>query len=125
MTCCRCNRSGICRNCSCVRERKSCSSCLPQHHGRCLNVDNDGSMETEAGHNCDQTEAASEATQEERAGERQVHVSQIGGDGDCNDQIQAELPFYPPTSRPNFTWGEIDGTTAKNAIDQIYDEIVH
>ena len=88
-------------------------------------MDNDGSVETEAGHNCDQTETASEVTQEERAGERQVHVSQIDGDGDCNDQIQAELPFYPPTSRPNFTWGEIDGTTAKNAIDKIYDEIVH
>ena len=71
-------------------------------------------METEAGHNCDQTETASEATQEERAGERQVdNVSQIDGDGDCNDQIQAELPSYPPTSRLNFTWGEIDGTTAK------------
>ena len=35
--CCRCNRGGRCRNCSCQKEGKVCSSCLPGRMGRCEN----------------------------------------------------------------------------------------
>ncbi len=35
--CCRCNRSGICKNCSCAKAGTSCVSCLPNDLGSCLN----------------------------------------------------------------------------------------
>lgn len=37
MTCCRCNRTGRCRNCSCVKASKHCQSCLPSRLGQCSN----------------------------------------------------------------------------------------
>ena len=38
MACCRCNRAGTCRNCSCRKAGSSCSSCLPAKLGNCLNL---------------------------------------------------------------------------------------
>ena len=37
VVCCRCNGDGKCRNCSCVKEGKTCTTCLPSRRGRCLN----------------------------------------------------------------------------------------
>ena len=38
MSCCKCNRSGRCRNCSCVKSGRTCQGCLPQRLGHCTNV---------------------------------------------------------------------------------------
>ena len=35
----RCNGSGSCKNCSCKKESRSCSDCLPRRRGRCTNSD--------------------------------------------------------------------------------------
>ena len=35
--CCRCNRSGRCQNCTCVKYGSRCSGCLPGRLGRCRN----------------------------------------------------------------------------------------
>jgi hypothetical protein len=35
--CCRCNRSGLCRNCSCVKAGNVCVSCFPKDLGSCVN----------------------------------------------------------------------------------------
>ena len=37
MSCCRCNRSGRCKNCSCTKSGKPCRGCLPQRQGNCSN----------------------------------------------------------------------------------------
>ena len=37
MTCCRCNRTGVCRNCSCKKSGNPCTSCLPGRLGNCVN----------------------------------------------------------------------------------------
>ena len=37
MTCCRCNRTGRCLNCCCVKNNRSCTNCLPLHLGSCCN----------------------------------------------------------------------------------------
>ena len=36
-TCCRCNGSGRCRNCSCVNAQQGCTNCLPKRKGTCEN----------------------------------------------------------------------------------------
>ena len=38
MTCCKCNRTGRCQNCSCVKKGKPCQSCLLQRLGNCVNT---------------------------------------------------------------------------------------
>ena len=35
--CCRCNASGRCKKCLCVKGGKRCDGCLPSRHGRCCN----------------------------------------------------------------------------------------
>ena len=37
-TCCRCNASGRCKNCSCKKSKKVCSKCQPSRLGKCANV---------------------------------------------------------------------------------------
>ena len=38
MSCCRCNRSGRCRYCSCVKSGRTCQGCLPEQLGNCKNI---------------------------------------------------------------------------------------
>lgn len=38
MTCCRCNQTGRCKNCSCVKKGQPCQSCLTQRLGNCVNA---------------------------------------------------------------------------------------
>ena len=38
MVCCKCNRAGLCRGCTCVKAGRSCVNCLPSKHGNCTNV---------------------------------------------------------------------------------------
>ena len=38
MACCRCNRSGRCHNCLCVKDGRACLGCHPQRMGNCVNT---------------------------------------------------------------------------------------
>ena len=38
INCCRCNRDGRCKNCSCVKRGLNCESCLPSRLGHCSNL---------------------------------------------------------------------------------------
>ena len=38
MVCCRCNCSGRCQNCACVKRGLPCYSCLPKRLGNCVNI---------------------------------------------------------------------------------------
>ena len=42
--CCRCNRSGSCQGCSCVKASKTCTSCLPFRVGKCRNSSSKSSL---------------------------------------------------------------------------------
>ena len=36
--CCRCNRTGLCRGCACVKAGRKCINCLPSKRGSCSNT---------------------------------------------------------------------------------------
>ena len=38
MVCCRCNRRGLCKGCSCVKDGRHCIDCLPCREGNCHNL---------------------------------------------------------------------------------------
>ena len=33
-----CNGDGICKNCACIKEKRTCTTCLPLRRGKCLNT---------------------------------------------------------------------------------------
>ena len=39
-SCCKCNGSGVCRNCSCVKAGMACTNCLPSRRNGCRNPRN-------------------------------------------------------------------------------------
>ena len=41
--CCKCNRTGLCRGCACVKAGKPCVNCLPSKLGNCVNASTTGS----------------------------------------------------------------------------------
>ena len=36
--CCKCQKTGVCKSCSCVSEGKFCTNCYPARHNRCCNL---------------------------------------------------------------------------------------
>ena len=46
MTCCKCNKTGRCRNCSCVKAGIHCQSCLPSRLGSCSNITSTDTRQT-------------------------------------------------------------------------------
>ena len=48
MVCCKCNKTGSCRACACVKAGNSCSNCLPGKHGHCVNSSTFGAINTAA-----------------------------------------------------------------------------
>ncbi len=38
MTCCKCNKSGSCKGCTCAKVNTPCVSCLPGKLGKCVNL---------------------------------------------------------------------------------------
>ena len=119
MACCRCNRSGICRNCSCAREGKACISCLPKRLGQCKNIQPD----TNAGRG----QSSTNQTTRRISQDLQTVDSTSAEEGEMvgqDDFVSNALPSFPLANPPNFTWGEKDGVKVKDDIDRIYSEVV-
>ena len=111
MTCCRCSNRGVCRSCSCVKDGKSCTSCLPLSLGLCLNAVSDRPAEIE--NNDDHSD---DVIQEERVSDTQTTSPR---------HTQVNLPAYEPACPPNFVWGDKGGEEVVNDIDKIYSKTVH
>lgn len=46
--CCRCNKTGRCKNCCCIKQGRACSTCLPLRLGHCANLILNASPPTQA-----------------------------------------------------------------------------
>ena len=123
MTCCRCNRSGICRNCSCVRDGIECTSCLPKRLGQCQNVQPEYSLETNDAREDDTDQNLVTTSQNSMTIE--TNIDAVEDEIVSRNQVECVLPPFSPANPPNFTWGEMDGVKVAEDIDRIYSEIVH
>ena len=123
MTCCRCNRSGICRNCLCVRDGIECTSCLPKRLGQCQNVQPEYSLETNDARENDTDQSLVTTSQNSRTIE--TNTDAVEDEIVSRNQVECVLPPFSPANPPNFTWGEMDGVKVAEDIDRIYSEIVH
>ena len=123
MLCCRCNRSGRCRNCSFVKAGSPCQSCLPQCLGNCSNNRStitpittplQISFQTPEHHS-----TVSTATPNE------------GSPMNTQDKSEHEgpppiMPVSPPAQQPrNFHWGPHEGDEFYSIISNVYEEVIH
>ena len=153
--CCRCNRTGQCRGCACVKAGKSCSNCLPSRLGNCSNVSATTNANTDT--NTDtanrdvsalsntsistiSTATASTSPSSSPVGPA-VSSSGVASIHDTQNQpsisfsrapprnvsppLSPNLPPFIPMAAPNFVWGDEDSATFCKSIRDAYDEVIH
>ena len=147
MTCCRCNRTGRCQNCSCVKRGQPCLSCLPQRLRNCVNTVQTRSSALAAADilqphpdEPNSTPPSTDASQQEPSPtttdahsssparnaytatpETPLHPEDISP----APEIVATLPPFTPMADPVFVWGEHPSTNFTNSLNACYAEAVH
>ncbi len=134
MNCCRCNRSGRCLNCSCVKNKLPCKNCLPLRLGNCGNK-----LST----TCALSYPSTPSLDASQAPPPQVslpHSNPSTTRLDVTDEVlpQGNTPdssFRPPSGMslppfttaadPVFTWGEHDATLFIESLTTTYLEAIH
>ena len=95
--CCRCNGSGRCLNCACVKAGKICTNCLPHRRGKCSN---------RATHPPPPPPPARVSDSPQRP-------------PSCG------FPEFVPIATGVFTWGEVDSSAFSTSIKAAYSEVVN
>ena len=153
MACCRCNRSGRCLNCRCVKSGSFWHGCLPQRLGQCANTD---------GPQLSQDMGAPQHLNSQSANVRRSlsttpsptpTSSLLSPTLSTNTQLSSanllsttsitpvtvtrppfwsapefmspELPTFSPVADAFFSWGPLDSSTFVQLLNAAYDEVVH
>ena len=143
MSCCRCNRSGRCANCSCVKGGRPCQGCLPQRLGNCLNtLYSQPTHPTQTEHQVttsgstlrsDIDEAAVEQPATPSTADHPAYIDPPEHDTDTSSAsssivdrpaIASLLPPPPVMQPPNYSWGICTGSVFCTKVDAAYDEVV-
>ena len=145
--CCRCNGSGHCKSCSCVKSGRQCVDCLPSRKGHCGNHGISTSAEVTLT-SSSSGRATPTTPQFPSQPERPLPVVETNSsDRDssdtgyaCDDSLHettpgcfttedcadvVALPSFKPMSCLQCTWGDVSGEVFSNAINDAYREIVH
>ena len=117
-SCCKCNQSVHCRNCCCVKNNRTCQSCLPQRLGHCNNITlpiHRSSQETSTASIIDETVAIPPVD---------VLAQSSNEDQVSHLNIDATWPL-PALQPPNFRWGSCSGEVFCTRINLAYEKVVH
>ena len=147
VVCCRCNRTGQCRGCACVKAGKLCSSCLPSRLGSCSNVgrrQDPASCETTTTTTTTTTTStpANLSTTSTAVSPSPTPVCEAVSIPDSSSQNQSTsnprnessslspapmpvLPPYDPMREQDFTWGNTDSSSFCKSIKAVYEEVTH
>ncbi len=116
--CCKCNKTGRCRNCACVKAGIQCQNCLPSRLGNCSNRQ---PLLSEEGRATARQPPLSETLLLEDDSEEEDPIMRE----DCHiDSQQITLPVFTPLQEPNFSWGTTNGIELTNQMDQAYEQII-
>ena len=124
MTCCRCNCSGRCRNCSCVRAGKICQGCLPQRLRNCTNTTVPTHDSSTVGLSTTLNSQRVTADPETPAADVDTSFAspkQSSSDV-TNTAISWPLPVLEP---PNFSWGPLERQEFCDKVNEAYEEVVY
>ena len=141
--CCRCNGSGLCKNCSCLKAGKACIDCLKQHCSnscRQLSVTSPPQPSSPTVHSQLNSQRGDVFPQPSSRPSSQS-LGQPGAsststlDGLRRDLSNSgpllmstksnKLPDYQPVCKSSFIWGNIDSASFAHSLDFSYKEAVH
>ena len=148
MACCRCNRSGRCQNCLCVKSGRLCQGCLPQWLGNCVNtVRTPPSLATNIAPLSQNSTPGSSSSPPFSSNTppcsspelMESTENQFATPSTCTSitrvpetppysvasEFSLDLPAFAPATEPTFTWGSCDSESFINSLNAAYDEIVH
>ena len=120
-SCCRCNRSGRCRNCVCCKQKSLCFNCLPSRLGKCENY---GATFTVSPENVPSSDVVT-SVWTSSAGSAESTVIDTATDDIPSSSEVRPLPPFDLMSVPSFVWGEVDGDTLFHSVTCCYDEVIH
>ena len=142
MSCCKCNRTGRCINCSCVKGGRACQGCLPQRLGNCANHANTTQVRIQLPLSAPDDKSAPTAQPlplpPTSVPDRQPSNAYDGEDSHSPCPSAEQLPSndshhsiadtpwpVPPLQPPDFSWGPYQGADFCTLIDTAYEEVVH
>ena len=139
MVCCRCNRTGRCKNCMCAKRGQPCQSCLPKRLGNCVNSVQTQTPSQASALNCMLTSLSSVPTSSTSsrhssfADMSHVRLSQSPGPSTIpqtpllsNSPVnEPTLPCFTPLADPMFTWGQYDSAQFIHTLNATFVEAVH
>lgn len=129
VVCCKCNRSGHCRNCACVKAGKTCQGCLPSRLNQCTNINPPSTKATQKDAHQDAAPTNPTITD--------IHQNDVHQDVPTNSMSNRDvippdipdtspsLPTFIPLADSNFVWGETDSIHFKETLKKVYEEVVH
>lgn len=144
--CCRCNGSGRCLSCSCVKLGKLCVDCLPSRKGQCCNdapapTPHTPTISTPEVDNGNRSSSSSNVLSVTATSGSRVHFTNLSSesanvsailDDVITDSttvmptaIDETLPSFKPPSRKVSSWGDLSGEDFIKAIDDAYAQVVH
>ena len=114
VNCCKCNSTGRCGNCACVKANKKCRGCLPSRLGHCLNVAHASSSDDDSN---------------QSPPDLNFSFSASASGPDIPDTLQAQEPLPDksvlPIAEPNFTWGKKDASSFTKELNESFEMAVH
>ena len=143
VVCCKCNRTGHCRNCACVKAGRRCLDCLPARWGHCSNALMPPVCQSQASTPSDivtttitTTTPVSSSTaiappvgqQDSRTAPPQAGTTspQAGLEPDLNRvSDRLSLPSFKPANVPVFVWGDRSARDFTLELNEAYKEVVH
>ena len=135
--CCRCNGSGHCRSCACVKSGTPCVDCLPSRKGHCSNAPTPASHTTtpvtDNGHCLSSSTNADTSTTANELDTQDICLSPDRGRSVTMDDVTTESSFHRTRSLPTFEpalsmtspWGDLLGEEFTKAISEAYAQVVH
>ena len=110
--CCKCNQTGQCKQCTCVKAKKQCQDCLPSCLGKCQNSPLTTIMTTSE---------FPVTHQPEQKSEDELSPATV----DTPTRSTDPFPIYPSTIHQPFTWGSRPGLDFTQALNTTYKEVIH
>ncbi len=140
-TCCRCNGSGRCKNCSCVKAKQPCTNCLLKRKGTCQNCHSsptgNGAQHLELEHETNLRTLASPPGPPQptvHAPQNLVRDATVtvpeprpqpSEQPESNPPPSTLPPITSPMARPQFDWSEVDSESFVQAVTAAHSEVVH
>ena len=125
VNCCRCNATGRCGNCACVKAKRKCDCCLPSRLGQCRNTETDRTSSSSPN-----SSSISSPLISSTRNPTVPPPSQSTSDSDSPTANRSNTSIVNRSSSSagnslRFTWGTMDSSTFMQDLDKAYNTVVH